>query len=904
MMALPLDSSLSLETIRSFTLRLGLVLSGMLLWHHTGALFASEMPGHTAPVWLAFLEFALAFALILLATRRELPGWAVWLIPLAALCIVANLSIRHATDVYRGGGPAMTDIYLNAEYAASLFARGENPFVYDMFAAPRALGMRYWALTPMLRNDFVYSYGYSPLSFMLLLPFQWLNIPSHYVYLVCFVIAMGVIFLGVPAPLRPVILLPFMAIDGLLLSTLMGVMDIVWILAVLLMIVHWPHRIRRAVLFGLACAVKPQPFLLLPFLLIRIWKETSHRPQERRQELAVFLSLTGFVFLVFYLPFLSASPGTLLAGFLSNFVDQQMTIGHGLSRLTELGIVMIPRSVFTIMMALVYSLALVLYWRHFKDWREAMWLVPGITFWFAYRSLDHYWVFLAMPLLFAVARQQGEQVKMNAEPASTFDWRLSAGAFASVAAVITGIVLWHAIRPNPLTLEIQDPVYANTDWVGELHLHVTNTSDRSLTPRFSVKENGQPFFWNIHEGPSILDPGQSADFTVRGAWPAWAFNSRNGAEVIVTDANSYDLRAAALVAPDITPAYSGVIPNGDYRFWRSDQNAPSYWGLIAEPDNPDSIERVAAADGRTNLRFTIPANTLTDVPWSSVKMDTQMLFPEIPIELWVQPPPEANLGPDFATVYGVELIANDKRIWVLFGDQAATGQIEPDLYYWMTPAPRGEWSLQTLNIRQIFADLGFYIRNTEQEPVWRFDDLGYPRTALTFRLLLANRTPHEEPVSAEFGPLNSTSLLPDRDFLMNEAIEQPETMLLWRGQKNREAGNLGIAFEFFTRAIEVAPEEAHAYIGLGWVEYDLGVYELATDYFLQARQMIIDQPHRYDHSDLGETYDGIIRTMIRSGACFEGAIEFEQARTRLLAISVTAAEVEMCHPLGVESPAR
>ena len=129
---------------------------------------------------------------------------------------------------------------------------------------------------------------------------------------------------------------------------------------------------------------------------------------------------------------------------------------------------------------------------------------------------------------------------------------------------------------------------------------------------------------------------------------------------------------------------------------------------------------------------------------------------------------------------GSKLIStsNQNRVWVLFGDKKQMGDLEPDLHDWMTTAPRGTWSRQTLDLRQIFAALRLEISPPERVANWSYE---FPLSMLNFRLLLAARNISEPSISADFGPVNVLSLRPDVDSLIEDRLNHPEELLIWRG---------------------------------------------------------------------------------------------------------------------------
>ncbi|NJN36759.1 MAG: hypothetical protein HC794_06490 [Nitrospiraceae bacterium] len=95
---------------------------------------------------------------------------------------------------------------------------------------------------------------------------------------------MLVMFIGAPKLVRPVILLPLLIEPRYMLYALGGVSDTVWAFLICLMILSWRNRSLSAVWFGLACALKQQPWMLVPFLAIRLLRD------EQQPERAITLA--------------------------------------------------------------------------------------------------------------------------------------------------------------------------------------------------------------------------------------------------------------------------------------------------------------------------------------------------------------------------------------------------------------------------------------------------------------------------------------------------------------------------------------------------------------------------------------------------------------------------------------
>lgn len=875
-MSIPLTAQDSLVRLQHILLRLGLVCSALLLWHATGSLRSGELPGVALPVWGQLGLYGFGFALVMLAAVPAPPRWAGALILCALLAVLASELAEDVMNEYRTGVWTV-DVYLYAEYALHLFKNGANPYTYDMYATYRVLLSPTELTTFMLTDDIAAGLPYGSLAFLVLLPFDLLGLPTQHTYIAFLALVMIVIFAQSSAVLRPVILLPLVVIPLYIDQQNIGINDIVWMFFCLMMIAQWRRGRLRAVWFGLACAYKIQPWLLFPFIVIHLWTEQPNLKQ-RFAAVAGFVGISLGVAALFNLPFILPDTAVWFTSFSEPIRDGQIITGTGLSRLTETGIVLLPKSAYTLLMGVVYAALIGCYALIARKAQDLLWVLPGFLFFFSFRGFDHYWIYGVIPLVLAIGRSA---VLPAMPPTPAPRPGLLAGLLLVVGLLTGSVIGWYALQPNPLSIAVEGRLEAVGDEIGRLTVVVGNDSDRLLTPRFSLqgRQHQQPAFWHIIDGPPTLAPGESGTFRLQGADPAPSFRLREGVQVIVSDAFGYDLRASTYIPGDVAPAHPGAIPNGDFRFWRQGDDTPSYWDIFT--NTADSAAPVVeyAPEGERRLRLRLPA--AEGESWASVRLGTQVMFTESSIRLWVKPPAGANLPPAFDLAYGLELAANGRRVWVLFGDEAAQGEIEPGLYYVIQPAPRAVWSVQQVDPYRIFADLGFPILDLEMQPVRRFETYNFPKTALDVGLLLAARRQPAGVVEAEFGAVASTTFAADRTARTRQEIDHPERTLLWRGEQALRARTYASARSHFERVLAINPDEARAMIGLARVQLAEGDFEAALVSLDRGRGQMDAQPDHYTLFTRADQIGATGAVYLAQGRCFEAAITYEQARVLL-----------------------
>lgn len=892
------------ERVSDFVLRFGLVATALVLWFSMHALRAGETIDVTLPIWLGLVQHGLAFALGVFALLRRTPRWSVWLIVTALAFVLLNHVLKYIADEYRGGGPFLLDTYLYMEYAAQVLRAGGNPYLHETIDMFRAFRVHQDVTTLLLRGDVYSGVPYPPLSFLSLIPFHWLGIQSNMSYLLFFALSMLVLFLNSPAWLRPVIVLPFFVNPFFIQLAIGGLNDIAWVFLVMMMIVHWRRLTLSAVWFGLACAMKQQPWILAPFLLIRLWHESRALPLHWRLLRWVrFGGISAAVFLLINLPFALMNFDGWFRGLMDNFSDGIMILGTGLSRLTEANVVMIPKTAYTVLTVLSLLVTLWMYWRYHDDWKEAIWMLPGIVFFFGYRSLPHYWILLALPLLLAVVKYLPDLSVSTPEttnaPRRSPSRRLTLVGLAGATAVVVVMVGWYALRPPLVTIALETPYRGLDNQIDNLTVTVENRSDDTLTPRFTVRSRSNPLhkgqFWHIDSGPQTLAPGESAQYRLIGTWPLWSFDYHQGAEVVVVDADGYRLRAVTTIPENFDALHPGVIPNGDFQLWQDEEVVPVYWQLsqlTAASVTPTKADEQGQRDG-----VRLIANGVSGADYAFARLGTQIIFPETPIELWVRPPANANQLPALDSIYGLELLADGNRVWVLFGADTDSGQLDDNIYYWMTAAPPAEWSRHVLDLRAIFTELGIAPHDLSVQSVERFENLNYPRTRLTFRLITGGRNQPDDVLFADFGSVTNKSLFPDRGQMVQQAVENPERILLWHGTQNRLARNYAVALDYFDQVLALDPDNALAMVGIGWVHYGRGEMVAAMDEFARARTLMQANTDRYTPAEIGTTYEGEGWVMLAEERCFDAAIAFEQYRTRALDSTYPSEEIEACGPL-------
>jgi tetratricopeptide (TPR) repeat protein len=370
-----------------------------------------------------------------------------------------------------------------------------------------------------------------------------------------------------------------------------------------------------------------------------------------------------------------------------------------------------------------------------------------------------------------------------------------------------------------------------------------------VRPRIAVQSVGlQPYFWIIDRGAPVLEPGQRDVYRVRAGAPYEEFSVRHGARVIVSSADDLSLRGAFTVAGDVSDAYRDAIPNGRFRYLAASGERPAFWGLVSEPPGAGSVRALeptgagAPTDGVT-LELSEAGDLDQAFAERRVVLDTFVVLPHEPLEVTVRVPAGANELPDLDAVYGLRVVVRRKEAWVLFGDEASSGDVGGAVRFAMVEAPRGEWSTHRIDLRKIVAELW-----TELSPSYERRTgtvtLGYPVVPANVQLMLMARAPLGK-LAAEFGPVVATALRPSRQRVFAETRATPELMPLWRGDLAFTYGNFDKAREHYLTAMELAPAAPLPQLRLAETEFWIGEWEAALDAYQAAVNRDAKEPLAY-----------------------------------------------------------
>jgi len=391
--------------------RIGFLASGSLLMYWAMQAWARGQIGvHHEVLFMVIIMYAFAFVLLgaAVADVRWLTRWQA-LIPIGVLL---GLAVNFYVDIEIAMPFYGTDTIAFSHEAAERLLQGENPFSVHGEETIAAVSERYDVpstfVTPTTDGVNIDRLMSWPAGHLLLfvLPLKLGLTDLRWVVVVAELATLLILWLKAPASIRPLALLPIaMDPDQSVRFTSGGVTDFLWVLPLVGTAFFLRDRryLLAALLFGTAAAVKQQPWLLAPFLAIWVWHDHQGLPAVQRARMVATFAVASLIgFLILNLPFAVWDPRGWLQGVLLPFEEDLIPFGSGFSMLTQVGVVQLPRSFYTLATLGVWGILIVAYAVHFRSLKHTIWLLPGVVLWFSYRSLQSYFIYWTPLLIIAL----------------------------------------------------------------------------------------------------------------------------------------------------------------------------------------------------------------------------------------------------------------------------------------------------------------------------------------------------------------------------------------------------------------------------------------------------------------------------------------------------------------------
>jgi len=335
--------------------------------------------------------------------------------------LVLSVLVVVTVVVYVGLASAApgSDAAAFMDYAGGLVLEGDNPYAAEMTGAWNATGTTLLSVTPRIDGTHVTQYSYPSGLILLAVPAAALDVSVTNVTVLGGLAVLAFLVLESPGEwmLAPVAAL--LANNWLHVSFL-GSVDVLWVLPVLLAMRAWYDErwLAAGALLGAASTMKPQPWLLLPFLAVELYR---HRDWNAVAQVAsggvAVAALANF-------PFVLWEFSAWLRGVLTPIAESGASMIHdgvGLTMLTTTGAYVLPKNWYLILFAGLYLLALVATAAAGDRARWAGWVLPLALLIVNYRSLHTYFLVI-VPLAYYAVLLDTDRVEDSAD----FLWRKDA----------------------------------------------------------------------------------------------------------------------------------------------------------------------------------------------------------------------------------------------------------------------------------------------------------------------------------------------------------------------------------------------------------------------------------------------------------------------------------------------
>jgi hypothetical protein len=330
------------------------------------------------------LAIVVAVALPLLAHLRARPARrdaiATGLV-LSAFALVALAGLS--------GMPYHADAVAAVHRAAEQLVSGQNPYaVFDITEALDRFRMDPELATHFEGRAILHTYSYPALSFLVVAPFVAFGLEDiRWVFLAEVVLIALVAISRLRLAWRPMALATIVGNVVVLRQHILAGIDPAW---ALLGIASW-LALGRAwlspILLGLAFAARQTAWFVAPFYVAVVWLRDGPREAVRRAVIAAAVALAVNA------PFIAGAPARSIEGITAPFLGPLEPDGVGLVRFGLAGVgPLLPRVVYGLLAVVLFAALLAAFVRWRRRLMSAPLVWPYIPLYFAWRSLQNYFV--------------------------------------------------------------------------------------------------------------------------------------------------------------------------------------------------------------------------------------------------------------------------------------------------------------------------------------------------------------------------------------------------------------------------------------------------------------------------------------------------------------------------------
>ena len=701
------------ETQPDTTKVLASVVPGLALaavFFHLGYVAAGAQPAlHTVLLPLGLGSYCLGFITVIgsLSSRSV---WATRILPgLSVAAFVISISINHLVNpaiVNPAFEKYQSDSLAFSAYSAQLVLEGKDPYTQSMAPALERFNLSPTIYTPTTEGGTILNEPYPALSFLVYVPFVALHVPSMIWVDIGFqIVSMLLILLLVPAQTRIYFGLFFLLIPEYLSFAVGSVTDVLWLPLMIGVAATWERRpLACAFLLGLACAMKQEPWFIVPFALIHWWKTSE--PDRALTTAARRLGYVATAFLLPNLPFLLWHPGAWLRGVLSPLLSHAVPLGSGLIQLQTSGLVTLPLVVYTALWIAALVICVAAYARWTDQLRWLPFVSPAIVLFFSPRSLQNYFIYwpLVLGVYAAVSSIKMPPVREIVSP--RLAGRTAVLALAGIAALV-GLIGATAAAGERVSLDVKRiSVDSNTGFVDGIVVDVQNPTAAPQMLHFAISSplnslvfwRPERFLIGAHSSATIhLAPSDLA-----GEVP---YSKELGFQVVAyapQDRMAAYTRSLSSDVPEVRRLRNGRLVSTISKFQLLPARAPLAWNAEPQPFLDGRLQVVDDGPFGNALRFRVTPPTRAE--WDVVQVSQSIVMTGPRFTFWLKPQQSYMRSRTAVQTFGLSFRdARGHRSY--FVVDAGTHHIDHfmrdrDAYY-VLPGHVGEWNRYTVDLSRL-----------------------------------------------------------------------------------------------------------------------------------------------------------------------------------------------------------
>jgi uncharacterized membrane protein len=339
------------------------------------------------------LAIVAAFALPLLAHLRAQRATRDALATGLALLAFATVGLACVIAV-----PYHADAVAAVHRAAELFLSGQDPYAaFDLPEAVARFHMDPELVTHLEGRTVVHTYNYPALSFLAVAPFVALGVEDIRWVFLLEVLALALVAVSrLRHAWRPMGLATIVGNAIVLRQQILAGIDPLWALLVIGSWIAMGSAWLSPLLLGLAFATRQTAWFIAPFYVALIWQRWGWREAVRRAAIA------GAAAVAVNLPFFLGAPARFIEGVSAPILGPLEPDGVGFVRFGLAGLgPLLPRGVYGAVALIVFAALLVTFVRWRRSTGSAVLVWPYIPLYFAWRSLQNYFVLATLFILIA-----------------------------------------------------------------------------------------------------------------------------------------------------------------------------------------------------------------------------------------------------------------------------------------------------------------------------------------------------------------------------------------------------------------------------------------------------------------------------------------------------------------------